>query len=90
MTNHLINQQMKELIKAKAEDGFTYNAIESKKKEDYTANLESLVENGSALTFAIGFQMADAMTEVAKNHTDKHFAIIDSVVDLTKRNIYYF
>ncbi len=26
--------------------------------------------------------MLDAMTEVAKNHTDKHFAIIDSVVDL--------
>ncbi len=68
--------------KAKGEDGFTYNAIESKKKEDYTANLESLIENGSQLTFAIGFQMADAMTEVAKNHADKHFAIIDSVVDL--------
>jgi len=77
------NQSADEGVKkAKAEDGFNYNAIESKKKEDYTANLESLIENGSQLTFAIGFQMADAMTEVAKNHTDKHFAIIDSVVDL--------
>ncbi|MBZ9689027.1 BMP family ABC transporter substrate-binding protein [Clostridium estertheticum] len=77
------NQSADEGVKkAKAEDGFTYNAIESKKKEDYTANLESLIENGSQLTFAIGFQMADAMTEVAKNHTDKHFAIIDSEVKL--------
>jgi len=77
------NQSADEGVKkAKAEDSFTYSAIESKKKEDYTANLESLIENGSGLTFAIGFQMSDAMTEVAKNHPDKHFAIIDSVVDL--------
>jgi len=70
------------VVKAKGEYGFTYNAIESKKKEDYTPNLEALIENGSNLTFAIGFQMADAITEVAKNHTDKNFAIIDSVVSL--------
>ena len=68
--------------KAKAEDGFTYNAIESKKKEDYAANLEALVENGSNLTFAIGYQMDDAIKEVSQNHTDKNFAIIDSVVKL--------
>ncbi len=50
------NQSANEGVKkAKAEDGFKYNAIESKKKEDYTANLESLVENGSDLTFAIGY-----------------------------------
>jgi len=77
------NQSANEGVnRAKAEDGFTYNALESKKKEDYTANLESLIDNGSALTFGIGFQMADALTEVAKAHTDKNFAIIDSVVDL--------
>ena len=77
------NQSANEGVKkAKDEDGFNYNAIESKKKEDYTANLEALLENGSNLTFAIGFQMADAVTEVAKAHTDKNFAIIDSVVDL--------
>jgi len=77
------NQSADEGVKkAKAEDNFTYSAIESKKKEDYTANLESLIENGSTLTFAIGFQMADAMTEVANNHKDKHFAIIDQEVKL--------
>lgn len=77
------NQSANEGVnKAKEEFGFNYSAIESKKKEDYTANLEALIENGSNLTFAVGFQMADAMTEVAKNHADKNFAIIDSVVDL--------
>jgi len=77
------NQSANEGVnKAKKEDGFNYKAIESKKKEDYNANLEALIEDGSNLTFAVGFQMADAMTEVAKAHTDKNFAIIDSVVDL--------
>jgi basic membrane protein A len=77
------NQSANEGVKkAEGEDGFTYKAIESKKKEDYNANLESLVEEKANLTFAIGFQMADAITEVAKAHTDKNFAIIDSVVDL--------
>jgi basic membrane protein A len=77
------NQSANEgVTKAKGEDGFNYKAIESTKKEDYTANLEALIEDGSNLTFAIGFQMADALTEVAKGHTDKNFAIIDSVVDL--------
>ena len=70
------------VTKAKEEDGFNYKFIESVKKEDYAANLESLVEEGANLTFAIGFQMADAMAEVAKNHADKNFAIIDSVVEL--------
>ena len=68
--------------KAKAEDGFTYKAIESKQKEDYVPNLEALLDNGANLVFAVGFQMFDAVTQVAKAHTDKNFAIIDSVVAL--------
>ena len=76
------NQSADEGVKkAKDEFGFAYKTLESKKKEDYNANLESLVEEGSNLTFAIGFQMFDAMTAVAKNHPDKSFAIIDSVVE---------
>jgi basic membrane protein A len=67
---------------AKGEDGFEYKTLESKSKEEYGANLESLVEEGANLTFAIGFQMADALKAVAENHTDKNFAIIDSVVEL--------
>jgi basic membrane protein A len=68
--------------KAKAEFGFTYKSLESTKPEDYTANLESLIEEGSVLTFGIGYQMSDALKEVATSHADKNFAIIDSVVDL--------
>ncbi|MBK5242093.1 BMP family ABC transporter substrate-binding protein [Clostridium sp.] len=66
---------------AKKEDGFVYKPIESKSKEEYSGNLEALVEEGSNLTFAIGYQMADALTAAAKNHPDTNFAIIDSVVE---------
>lgn len=77
------NQSADEGVKkAQTEFGIAYKPIESKKKEDYTANLESLIEEGSNLTFAIGFQMVDAVKEVAGTHTDKNFAIIDEVVDL--------
>jgi basic membrane protein A len=77
------NQSANEGVeKAKGEDGFAYKSLEAKKKEDYNSNLESLIEEGSNLTFAIGFQMADAITEVAKAHTDKNFAIIDQEVKL--------
>lgn len=77
------NQSADEGVKkAKDEFGFNYKSLESKKKEDYNANLESLIEEGSNLTFAIGFQMFDAVTAVATNHPDKNFAIIDSEVKL--------
>lgn len=63
--------------------GVEYKAVESTKKEDYEANLEALVGNGSNLTFGVGFQMEQAMKNVAGKHKDKNFAIIDSVVDLS-------
>ncbi|MBV7273167.1 BMP family protein [Clostridium thailandense] len=61
--------------------GIDYKPIESTKKEDYEANLEALVSNGSNLTFGVGFQMEQAMKNVAEKHKDKNFAIIDTVVD---------
>jgi len=68
--------------KAKAEMGLSYKAVESTKKEDYVPNLQALVDDGADLTFGVGFQMGDALTEVAKNNPENKFAIIDSVVAL--------
>lgn len=67
---------------AQKKNAIDYKAVESTKKEDYEANLEALVGNGSNLTFGVGFQMEQAMKNVAGKHKDKNFAIIDSVVDL--------
>lgn len=67
--------------KAVTEFKVKYTPIESKKKEDYQPNLQSLIDNKSNLVIAVGFQMADAVTAVAKNNADAKIAIIDSVVD---------
>ncbi|EJO5347985.1 BMP family ABC transporter substrate-binding protein [Clostridium botulinum] len=67
--------------KAQKELNVEYKPIESKQKEDYESNLEALVNDGSNLTFGIGFQMEQAMKNVAKKYPDKNFAIVDTVVD---------
>lgn len=76
------NQAADEGIK-KAQTDFKvdYKPIESKTKEDYESNLEALVADGADITFAVGFQMEEALKNVSAKHTDKKFAIIDSVVD---------
>ncbi|WML34850.1 BMP family ABC transporter substrate-binding protein [Clostridium sp. OS1-26] len=63
------------------EFGVDYKPVESAKKEDYESNLDALVNAGSNLTFGIGFQMEQAMKNVAGKYKDKNFAIIDTVVD---------
>jgi basic membrane protein A len=68
--------------KAVTDFGVVYKAIESKTKDDYESNLEALIADGNELVFGVGFQMEAAMKNIAGAHTDKKFAIIDTVVDL--------
>lgn len=78
------NQAANEGIeRAKKEFGFEYKALESTQKENFVPHLQTLaLDANSDLTFAIGYQMSEALTEVAKQATDKNFAIVDSVVEL--------
>lgn len=69
------------LEKAKKEFGFQYTVIESQKKEDYEPNLQALVDNGCQLSFATGYQLADAITVVAKNNPDMNFCLVDTVAE---------
>lgn len=69
------------LEKAKKEFGFQYTVIESQKKEDYVPNIEALVDNGCGLSFATGYQLADAITTVAKNNPDVKFCLVDTVAE---------
>lgn len=66
--------------KAKNEFHIDYKAIESKVKEDYEPNLQALVDDGAALTFGVGFNMQQAMTDVSKTNKDKKFAVIDTII----------
>lgn len=69
------------LEKAEKEFGFQYIVIESQKKEDYEPNLQALVDSGCQLSFATGYQLADAITAVAKNNPDMKFCLVDTVAE---------
>ncbi len=54
--------------------------LESKEQTDYIPNLTKLAEDeGCKLIVAVGFMLADATYEVAKNHPDVKFMLIDAV-----------
>ncbi|MCY6371089.1 BMP family lipoprotein [Clostridium ganghwense] len=75
------NQAANEGIKkAQEEFGFQYKPLESTQKENFVPHLQTLaLDANSDLTFAIGYQMAEALKEVATQAKDKNFAIVDSV-----------
>lgn len=70
------------LKKAATDLGIDYKGIESKSKDDYEPNFEALIQDGRQLVFGVGFQMEQAIEDVAKKHPDTKFAVIDTVVDL--------
>lgn len=76
------NQSANDGVKrAEEEFGVEYTYLEAQKKEDYEPNLQSLIDNGADLTFAIGYQLSDAVKAVANNNPDSKLALVDSVVE---------
>jgi basic membrane protein A and related proteins len=85
------NQSADTGLKKAVEDfGVEYSPIESTSKEDYIDNLGELVDNGSKLVFAVGFQMDAAVKGVSEKNTDTNFVIIDSVVEEPNVQSYVF
>lgn len=66
------------LQKAEKDLGVEAEYTESKSDADYEPNLNRFARGGTALTWGIGFLMADAITNVAKAIPDSKFGIIDS------------
>ncbi|MEM1718595.1 MAG: BMP family ABC transporter substrate-binding protein [Thermosphaera sp.] len=56
--------------------------VQSKSESDYLPNLRNLAKTGEYVVIvAVGFLMADAVSQVASEYPDQLFAIIDAVVD---------
>ena len=55
--------------------------LESGQESDFRPNIEKQIDNGSNFVWSMGFPMADATREVAKDYADINFAIIDIVYD---------
>lgn len=66
--------------RAAEELGIEFNILESQTAADYVRNLTDAAETGD-LTIAVGFLLADALTEVASQYPDHKFAIIDTEVE---------
>lgn len=65
---------------AAEELGIDWKVIESTDITSYVPNLTAGAEQGP-LTVAVGFLLTDAVTSVAGQYPDAHFAIIDAEVD---------
>jgi basic membrane protein A len=60
--------------------GITPVVLESKEQTDYVPNLTKLAEDeGCKMIVAVGFMLADATYQVAKDHPDVKFMLIDAV-----------
>jgi basic membrane protein A and related proteins len=58
-----------------------YNYLQSASDRDYKTNLNKLVRDNFDLIYGIGFLMTDAISEIADQKPEAHFAIVDSVVE---------
>lgn len=64
------------------EEGTDYTYLQSNSDSDYITNLNTAIQGGFDITYAIGFKLAPAIEEMAQQYPDSKFAIVDSVVDL--------
>ncbi|WP_088074563.1 MULTISPECIES: BMP family lipoprotein [Bacillaceae] len=76
------NQSAWEGLKQFGEDfGVEVDYQQSSDASDYAPNLNRLARDPeTSIAFAIGFLMEDDIRSVAQQHTDKQFAIVDTVV----------
>lgn len=66
--------------RAAEELGIEFNVLESQTAADYVRNLTDASESGD-LAIAVGFLLADAVTDVASQYPDTRYSIIDTEVE---------
>jgi basic membrane protein A and related proteins len=66
------------LLQAQSQLGVKGTVLQSASGADYIPNLTRLAAAGNKLVIAVGFLMATALEQVAKQYPNTHFAIIDN------------
>ena len=72
---------------AEKELGVEVSYLESKSDSEYIQNIETAIDNDSDLVIGVGFQMGDAIKEVAEAYPEQNFAIIDSTYEEIPENV---
>lgn len=77
------------LEKAKKEygDKIEVKYLESKQDADYVPNIETFVDQDMDLIIGVGFKLADAIEEAAKNYPESQFALIDASYPEQPKNV---
>jgi basic membrane protein A len=75
------------LLLAEAKLGIKGTVLQSTSGADYVPNLTKLAQGGNNLVISVGFLMAAATAQVAKQFPSVHFAIIDNPADVAPDNL---
>ena len=75
------------LLMAESKLGIQGTVLQSTSGADYVPNLTKLAQAGNNLVISVGFLMADATAQVAKQFPNVHFAIIDNPADVAPDNV---
>lgn len=62
-------------------EGTDFTYLQSDSDSDYVTNLNTAVQGGYTIIYGIGYKLAPAIEEIAKQNPDRHFAIVDAVVE---------
>lgn len=88
VNDHSFNQTSWEgLQRASAELGIEVNYLESKADSDYTANIETFIDEEYDLIICVGYMLADATRTAAEAYPDQKFAIIDDASNADLPNV---
>lgn len=68
------------LMRAKTELDAFVQVLQSRSAADYQPNLSALTDRHPAMIYAIGFLMNSDVDQIAKQHPQQRYAIIDAVV----------
>ncbi len=72
---------------AKYPDQTDVRYLESKQEADYSTNCDKLVDGNCDLVFGVGYEMADAILQVADMNPDIHFVNVDNSFEDTPDNV---
>jgi basic membrane protein A and related proteins len=75
------------LLMAESQLGIKGTVLQSTSGADYVPNLTKLAQAGNNLVISVGFLMAAATAQVAKQFPNVHFAIIDNPADVAPDNL---
>ena len=69
------------------EDKVEVKYLESKQDADYVPNIEQFIDEETDLIIGIGYKLADAIEQAAKNYPEQQFAIVDHSYENQPENV---